>query len=44
MYKAPSSALAAEDMTDLIIWEVLRMAPLFGAFLSPLERKKCPPA
>ncbi len=44
MYKAPSSASAAEDMTDLIIWEVLRMGPLFGASSPPFERKKCPPA
>ncbi len=31
-------------MTDLMIWDVLRMAPLLGASLVPSERKKCPPA
>ncbi len=40
----PSSASAAEDMTDLMIWEMLRMAPLLGALLVPLESKKCLPA
>ncbi len=40
----PSLASAAEDMTDLMIWDVLRMAPLFGDVSVLLERKKCLPA
>ena len=31
---APSSASAADDMTDLIICDMLRMAPLFIGILS----------
>ena len=27
MYSAPSSASAAEDMTNLMIWEILRIGP-----------------
>ena len=43
MYSILSSASAAKDMTDLMIWDVLRMAPLLGALSVLLERKKCPP-
>ncbi len=36
MNNSPSSASAADDMTDFIICKVLRAAPLFiGIFLSP---------
>ena len=31
-------------MTDLMIWEILRMVPLLGASSVLLERKKCLPA
>ncbi len=36
--------LAAEDMTDLMIWEVFKIAPLLGALLVPSERGKWHPA
>ena len=42
MYKAPNFALAAEDMTDLIICAIDSIAPLFRGTLSFLERKKGP--
>jgi hypothetical protein len=29
---------------DLMIWEMLRMAPLLGALLVPSDREKWPPA
>ena len=44
MYKAPSSALAAEDITDLIICAIISIAPLFRGTSSFSERKKRPPA
>ena len=42
MYSAPSSALAALDMTALSILEILRMAPLLGGSLTSEEQKKWP--
>ena len=44
MKRAPSSASAAEDITALMIWETVRMAPLFDGMASSLDMKKCPPA
>ena len=41
---APNSASAADDMTALIIVDVVNIAPLFGAELLLFDRKKCPPA
>ena len=40
----PSLASAAEDITDLMIWETVRTAPLFDGIASSLDMKKCPPA
>ena len=42
--RAPSSASAADDMTAHIIWEMLRMAPLFVGMLSLPAINMCPPA
>ena len=44
MYNAPNSASVADDMTCLMMWAILRRAPLFVGTSPPLERKKCPPA
>ena len=44
MYKAPSSASAAEDITALIICAIMSIAPLFHGMSSFSERKKWPPA
>ena len=44
LYRAPSLASTAEDITDLIICAILRMAPLFGGSWESLDTKKCPPA
>ena len=41
---APNSASAADDMTALIIVDIVNIAPLFGAELLLFDRKKCPPA
>ncbi len=41
---APSSASAADDMTDFIICEVLRTAPLFIGILSSHAMNMWPPA
>jgi hypothetical protein len=41
---APNSASATDDMTALIIVDVVNIAPLFGAELLLFDRKKCPPA
>ena len=41
---APNSASAANDMTALIIVNVVKIAPLFRAELLLFDRKKCPPA
>ncbi len=44
MNRVPSSASAADDMTALIICDMLRTAPLFiGISLSP-AMNMCPPA
>ena len=32
MYSAPSSASAAEDMTNLMIWEIVRIGPFHSGF------------
>jgi hypothetical protein len=40
---APSSASAADNMTALIIVDVVNIAPLFGAEVLLFDRKKCPP-
>ena len=40
MKRAPSSASTAEDITYLIIWETVRMAPLFDGMASSLDMKK----
>ena len=42
--RAPSSDSAAEDITALMIWYTVRMAPLFADVASSLDMKKCPPA
>ena len=39
-YRAPRSALAADDMTALMIWATVRTAPLLGGSLELLESKK----
>jgi hypothetical protein len=44
MYNAPSSASAALDMTDLMIWDMFSTAPLLGGFSTFDDMKKCPPA
>ena len=44
MYRAPSSALAADDMTFFIICDMVSMAPLFGLIMMLLDMKKWPPA
>ena len=36
MKRAPSLASAAEDITALMIWETVRMAPLFDGMASSL--------
>ena len=43
MYEAPSSTLAAEDMTDLFICAIVSIAPLFHGTTSFSERIKWPP-
>ena len=43
MKREVSSASAAEDMTDFMIWEMVMTAPLFGGVLVSLDMKKCPP-
>ena len=42
--RVPSSASAAEDITALIICEMMMTAPLFGGMAEFLDMKKCPPA
>ena len=37
-------ASAVDDMTALIICEIVRMAPLLLGFVSLLDMNKCPPA
>ena len=43
MKRAPSSASAAEDMTDFIICAMVMTAPLFVVMAELLDIKKCPP-
>ena len=43
MYNPANSALAALNMTDLMMLEVLMIAPLLGGFLTSDDMKKCPP-
>jgi hypothetical protein len=40
MYNAPSSASAANDITDLMICNMFRIEPLFGGSSELLEQKK----
>ena len=42
MYRAPSLALVAEDMTALMIWVTERTAPFLGGSAELLDIKKCP--
>ncbi len=44
MYRAPISASAADDITALMIFAIVRTAPLFGGSASLFDMKKCPPA
>ncbi len=44
MNNAPSSASAVNDMTDLIICDMLRTAPLFVGILSSSAMNMWPPA
>ena len=44
MYSAPSSASAAEDITALMSWTMLRTAPLLCGFVTSDDMKKWPPA
>ena len=44
MYIAPNSASAALDMTAVIIFDILSIAPLVGGSSASVVRKKCPPA
>ena len=40
MYSAASSDSVADVMTCLIVWLMLRIAPLFCGIISPLDKKK----
>jgi len=44
MNSAPNSASAADDMTALIIWEILRTAPLLRGMFSLPAMNMWPPA
>ena len=41
---APSCASAALDITALIVWDMLRTAPLFNGCFSLPPMNNCPPA
>ena len=41
---SPSSASAADDITDLMIWEMVITAPLLSGMGELLDMKKWPPA
>ena len=43
MYRAPSLASAADDMTFFMICEMVSMAPLFGGNTVLMDMKKWPP-
>ena len=40
----PSLDYATEDMTALIIWDIVMTAPLFDGMAASSDMKKCPPA
>ena len=44
MYRAPILASAADDMTALMICEIVRIAPLLRGTASSFDMTKCPPA
>jgi hypothetical protein len=44
MYGAPISASAADDMTAMNIYEIVRIAPLLLGIALLFDMKKCPPA
>ena len=44
MNRDPRSDSAAEDMTALMIWEIVTTAPLFDGMDALSDMKKCPPA
>ena len=44
MYNPANSASAALDMTDLMMLDVLMIAPLLGGSSTSDDMKKCPPA
>ena len=44
MYNPANSASAALDMTDLMMLDVLMIAPLLGGLSTSDDMKKCPPA
>ena len=44
MNSTPSSASAAEDITALIIWDMLNTAPLLVGIFSCPAMNMCPPA
>ena len=41
MYSAPSSASAADEMTNLMIWEIVRIAPFHLGVGSFSDKKIC---
>ena len=44
MNRAPRSASAVEDMTDLMIWEIVMTSPFFDGMDTSSDMKKFPPA
>ena len=44
IYSAASSASVADVITCLMMWAMLRMAPLLGGISALVDMKKCPPA
>ena len=44
MYNVPGSATAAEDITALMSWAMLRTVPLLCGFVTLDDMKKWPPA
>ncbi len=44
IYSAASLASVADVITCLMMWVMLRMAPLLGGILALVDMKKCPPA
>ena len=41
--RAPGSASAVEDMTALIIWDIVMTSPFFDGMDTSSDMKKCPP-